>query len=278
MPAPDFPLHIIALSAVGLLVTGAIAGTLAGLLGVGGGIVIVPVLFWLLGFLGYDPALIMHLAVGTSLATIIPTSISSMRAHAKKGAVDIDLLKRWGPMIVIGAALGGISSKFIDAAGLKFIFGFFALAVSVNMVLPKPLKIRDDLPESPLAHGSIAGIIGYFSSLMGIGGGTFSVPTLTAFSFPIHRAVGTASAIGLMIALPAVIGFIWAGVGVENRPPLSFGYLNVAAAVIIFPITVLFAPFGARLAHSLDPKGLKRAFALFLAITASRMLYSAFTV
>ena len=277
MDGADLPLLILVLSALGLVLTGMIAGTLAGLLGVGGGIVIVPVLFWLLDFLGYEPAIIMHMAVGTSLATIIPTSISSMRAHHKRGSVDLDLLKRWGPMIVIGAAAGGISSKFIDASGLKYIFGFIALAVSVNMVLPKPLKLRDNLPDSVIGNGAISGVIGYFSSLMGIGGGTLSVPTLSAFSFPIHRAVGTASAIGLMIALPAVIGFIWSGLDAPSRPPLSFGYLNLVAAAIIFPVTVLFAPIGAKLAHSLDPKGLKRAFALFLAITAARMLYSAFT-
>lgn len=274
----ELTLTIQILSALGLVVTGAIAGTLAGLLGVGGGIVIVPVLFWLLGSLGFDPAIIMHIAVGTSLATIVPTSISSMRAHAKRGAVDKGLLKKWAPMIVIGAAAGGISSKYIDASGLKYVFGFIALAVSINMVLPKPLHLRDEMPRGYPAHGLISGVIGYFSSLMGIGGGTLSVPIMSAFSFPIHRAVGTASAIGLMIALPAVIGFIWAGMDVPNRPPMSFGYLNVVAAVIIFPVTVVFAPIGAKLAHSLNQVALKRAFALFLAITAIKMLHSAFTV
>lgn len=262
--------------AVGLGLSSIVAGLLAGLLGVGGGIVIVPVLFWLFTLTDFDDDLAMHMAVATSLATIIFTSISSMRAHHKKGAVDASLLKRWTPGIALGALTGGILARFIEPDMLTAIFGVIALAVAVNMAIPKTLVIAESLPASRVVQVAISYVIGFFSALMGIGGGTLSVPTLSAFSFPIHRAVGTAAAFGLVIALPAVAGFIYAGWDVPDRPPFSLGYVNLAAALIILPFTTFFAPYGARLAHSLDARWVKRAFAIFLAITAVRMLLSAF--
>ena len=260
---------------VGLIATGVVAGILAGLLGVGGGIVIVPVLFWIMTTLHFEPAIAMPIAVATSLVTIIPTSISSMRAHNKRGAVDIGLLKLWGPAVAVGALLGGGLSKVIDGEGLLFIFGIIALAVSVNMAIPKTLVISDQLPKNSWVNRAIAFVIGLFSSLMGIGGGTLSVPTLSSFSFPIHKAVGTASAIGLLIAVPGVLGFIWSGMGVDGRPPLSLGYISVPAAIVIFPVTFLCARIGAGLAHRLNQRYLKLAFAVFLALTAVKMLSSA---
>lgn len=257
----------------GLAATGAIAGVLAGLLGVGGGIVIVPVLFQLFDFLGISDVVAMHLAVGTSLATIIPTSISSARAHHGRGAIDVDLLKRWSPVIFVGALIGGISSKYLDGTVLTAIFGVIALVVSINMASPKKLVLADNLPSGAAPTTGIAGGIGLFSALMGIGGGTLSVPILTLFSYPVHRAVGTASAFGFVIAVPAVCGFIWSGIGVAERPPLSFGYVNVAAAVIIFSLSVFTAPYGAKLAHSINPQRLRLAFAVFLGLTSLRMLY-----
>ena len=258
----------------GLAVASAIAGILAGLLGVGGGIVIVPALFWLFTFINFNPELSMHMAVATSLATIIATSISSMRAHHKKGAVDIELLKRWAPGVALGALSGGFLAKFIDPAGLKSIFGAVALVVAINLATPKTLVVAKHVPSGKAATSMISYIIGLVSSLMGIGGGTLSVPVLASFSYPIHRAVGTASAFGLVIAVPAVIGFIYSGHDIAGRPPFSLGYVNLVAAIIILPFTTFFAPIGARLAHSLDAVWVKRAFALFLSITAIRMLAS----
>lgn len=259
--------------AVGLLATGAVAGILAGLLGVGGGIVIVPVLFLLFDALNVPDAVAMHLAVGTSLCTIIPTSISSARSHNKKGAIDLPLLKSWSPVIFVGALFGGILSKFLDASTLTAIFGCIALAVSLNMAIPKTLVIAKELPNGPVARGAVPFGIGGFSALMGIGGGTLSVPILSAFSFPVHRAVGTASAFGLVIAIPAVLGFIWSGWSAADRPPFSLGYVSLPAAVLIFSVSVLTAPLGSRIAHSLNPARLKLAFALFLFLTALRMLF-----
>jgi uncharacterized membrane protein YfcA len=254
------------------LATGAVAGVAAGLLGVGGGIVIVPMLYWISPMLEMDPAVVVHAAVATSLATIIPTSIASVRAHHRRGAVDVALLKSWGPAVFAGAALGGIASGYLDGKALAGVFGGVALIVAVNMALPKPLILADALPSSAAINRLMAAAIGFVSALMGIGGGTLSVPTLTLFSFPIHRAVGTASAFGLAIAVPAVIGYVYGGWDVAGRSPYSLGYVNVLAAIPLVAMTVLFAPLGARIAHSINRTPLKRCFAAFLAVTAIRML------
>lgn len=252
------------------------AGIMAGLLGVGGDIVLVPMLFWMLSLSDFPSGIFMHMAVATSLSTIMFTSMSSAWAHNKRGAIDLKLLRLWAPAMMLGALSGGLVSRYIGADELKAIFGIIALLVAANMARPKPLVLSDDLPESRIAHIAISGVTGLFSSLMGIGGGTLSVPILSAFSVEIRRAVGTASAFGVVIAVPAVIGFVLSGLGVEGRPPLSLGYVNIAAALVILPFTVGFAPVGARIAHSVDTKWIKRAFAFFLFITAIRMLTSAF--
>lgn len=260
----------------GVIATAITAGVMAGLLGVGGGIVLVPVLFWILSATDFAADISMHMAVATSLATIIFTSISSARAHHKRGAVDKDLLRRWAPGIILGALSGGLAAKYINGDGLRAIFGFIGVLVAINMATPKTLVISDRLPASSAVHGAISYVTGFFSALMGIGGGTLSVPLLVAFSVEVRRAVGTASSFGILIAVPAVIGFIVAGWSIPDRPPLSLGYVNLPAAAIILPFTVGFAPLGAKIAHSVDPKWIKRAFAIFLGITALRMLMSVF--
>jgi uncharacterized membrane protein YfcA len=265
----------IALLVGGVMVAAAFAGILAGLLGVGGGIVIVPVLFWVFTFTQLDPDIAMPVAVATSLATIIATAISSARAHHKRGAVDMALVKRWGPWMAAGALLGGAVAGLVDAEALMLVFGLVGLAVSVNLARPKTLVLAPDLPQRRAAQPALAGTIGTVSAMMGIGGGTLGVPILTAFSVPVHRAVGTASAFGLIIAVPAVLALIVAGLGVEDRPPLSLGYVNLVATALILPISTTLAPRGAQLAHALDAKWVKRAFAVFLAITSLRMLWTA---
>ncbi len=265
---------ILTLLAGGLVVTGAIAGVLAGLLGVGGGIVIVPVLYILFEILNLPDHIAMHLAVATSLATIIPTSISSARAHHRRSAIDVPLLRLWAPMIFIGAAIGGVLSRFLDSSSLTLIFALIALLVSINMVLAKIILVADRLPNGVITRSTIASVIGVLSALMGIGGGTLSVPVMTLFSMPVHRAVGTASAFGLVIAVPAVLGFIWSGWGVDGRPPYSLGYVSVPAAVMIFSTSVFCAPLGTRLAHSLDSTRLRQVFAVFLFVSAVRMFWT----
>ena len=258
-----------------MLATGVVAGLLAGLLGVGGGIVIVPMLFLVFDALAVPERVAMHVAVATSLATIVPTSLSSARAHRKKGNLDAALLARWAPWIVLGAGAGGLLAARLDGEALKLVFGVVALLVAANMASPRKLVLGASLPASRVVQGAVAAAIGLFSALMGIGGGTLSVPTLSAFSYPTHRAVGTASAFGVLIALPAVAGLVWAGLGEPGRPPLSLGHVNLVAAGLIFPVTTVVAPFGARIAHALPADRLRLAFAVFLGATAARMLWTA---
>jgi uncharacterized protein len=271
-----FTLTEIALLVGGLVVASIIAGLIAGLLGVGGGIVLVPVMFWLFTIIDFPEAIAAHMAVATSLATIVFTSISSMRAHHARGAVDFKLLGSWGPALAIGALSGGLAARYFESGVLTGVFGVVALLVAINLAIPRTLVIAGHLPH-PAIQGVIGVVIGFISSLMGIGGGTLGVPTLAAFSYPIHRAVGTAAAFGFVIALPAAIGFIVSGWDVPGRPPLSLGYVSLAAALIILPFTIGFAPLGARLAHALQPIWVKRAFALFLVLTAIKMLHSTLT-
>ncbi|MEM1274404.1 MAG: sulfite exporter TauE/SafE family protein [Pseudomonadota bacterium] len=261
-----------------LLGVGAIAGTLAGLLGVGGGIVIVPALFWLTqtSLLGVAPDVAMHFAVATSLATIIPTSISSARAHHRKGSVDMTLFRAWAPFVAVGALGGGLLAVQVDAAVLTGIFGVIAILVSLNMLNPRPFTLADAPPSSFVGRGSIAVPIGGFSATMGIGGGTLSVPVLTLLSFPVHRAVGTAALFGLVISIPGVVSFALAGQDIDGVLPGSLGYINVPAAIAISVATFLFAPLGVRIAHKLNANRLRLVFAVFLGVSAVRMLIAAF--
>ena len=275
MPA-DFALSAFLYAALGLVALGLVAGYLAGLLGVGGGIVIVPIMSPVLDFLNFQPDLAMHVTVATSSATIIATSFSSSRAHHKRGAVDFSLLKRWGPFLFWGALLGGLALSFIDSSKLKIIFGIMALFIAFNMAFPRKKELFKTPPKSIVGNGIVAMIIGGLSALMGVGGGALSVPVLTSCSYPIKKAVGTASVFGMIIAIPATAGFIWSGWNEPNLPPFSVGYVNLLAVAIIVPFTMFTAPFGAKMSHSMQPQNLKRIFALFLIATSANMLWRAF--
>lgn len=257
---------------IGLALLGLAAGYLAGLLGVGGGIVIVPIMTPILDFLKFQPDMAMHLTVATSSATIIVTSMSSARAHYKRGNVDTTLLKSWGPFLFLGAFSGGLIASRLNGNSLKMVFGVMALCVAFNMAFPRKRELFAHLPRSVAGNGVIAAIIGCLSALMGIGGGTLSVPVLSSCSFPIKKAVGTASVFGTVIAIPAVCGFIYSGWGVPDLPPFSLGYVNLLAAALIVPFTMITAPQGAKLSSSMNPVTLKRVFAVFLVITAANML------
>jgi uncharacterized membrane protein YfcA len=241
--------------ALALLATGAVAGVLAGLLGVGGGIVIVPVLFNLLPFLGVDDSVLMHVAVGTSLATIIPTSIISARSHHKRGGLDMDLLKSLGPLIFVGVVLGTLLGGNARGEVLTGVFAVVALLVAANMAFRREgMVLAQDLPTGPL-RWLLGVVIGGFSVMMGIGG-------------------GTASAIGLVIGVPGALGFILAGLGEPNLPPGNLGYANLIGVALIIPMTMMTAPLGAKIAHTINPAMLRKAFAFFLLLTALRMGYS----
>ncbi len=261
---------------VAMLATGCAAGVLAGLFGIGGGIVIVPVLEAALGFLEVDPAIRMHVAVATSLATIVPTSISSARAHHQRGAVDLEIVKRWALFVLVGALLGAWIASQVHSRVLAAVFATLALLVALKMVfLPETRNLTEDVPRGPLV-AVIPTAIGCFSSMMGIGGGTFSVMTLTLFNQRIHRAVGTAALFGLIISLPATAGFIATGWGDARLPPGSLGYVSLVGFALIAPATYATAPVGAKIAHGLSQKHLSALFGAFLLLVSFRLFYRAF--
>lgn len=266
-----------ALLLVALLVaTGAVAGVISGLLGVGGGIVIVPVLFFVFLGLGISESVRMHVAVGTSLATIIFTGYISARAHWRKGSVDTALLKSWGPWITFGVVTGTVVAGNVSGTVLTLVFAGVAALVAINMAFKPAESARTrPLPGAPLKQ-VLAGVIGGFSAMMGIGGGTLSVPILSFFNYPIRQAVGTAAAIGLIIAVPGAIGYAYFGFGHPDLPPFSLGYVNLAGLLAIVPASMLTAPLGVRIAHAISPRALRYAFAVFLAVTSVRMVTSVF--
>lgn len=255
-----------------LLITGAFAGVLAGLLGVGGGIVIVPFLFHLLTGFGLSTSVAMPLAVGTSLSTIILTSIVSARNHYAKGGVDVSLVKTWLIPVLIGVILGSLAPSIIDGTKVKMAFGIMLIIVSIHMLASSHWKLElfKHLPQRFLQN-FLAIPVGGFSALLGIGGGTLMVPLLTMFSFPIHRAVSTASVFGLIISVPATIVYILNGWNVQGLPPMSTGYVNWLIFAILVPVTMWFAPLGVKLAYRLNVPQLKRAFAVFLFLVGLKM-------
>jgi len=255
-----------------LVATGIFAGLLAGLLGVGGGIVIVPVLFLLFQSFGVSPESAMLVATATSLATIVPTSISSIRSHHQKGNVDFDLLKRWAAFILIGVLAGSWLVTRIDGTVLTMMFGIIALLSALNMLFRTGKSAL--YAQLPNATGQkvMGTTVGLLSSMVGIGGGTISVPLLTLYNYPAHKAVGTAAAIGLIISLPGALTMLALGNTPIDAPVGTFGLVNLIGFACIVPLTVLFAPIGASLAAKLDAVKLKRIFAFVLLFTGLRML------
>ncbi|MBF0324330.1 MAG: sulfite exporter TauE/SafE family protein [Alphaproteobacteria bacterium] len=259
-----------------LLAAGAFAGIVAGLLGIGGGLVLVPVLFTILGQVGVADSVRIKVAVGTSLATIVATAWSSARAHWRQGNVDTAFLKSYGPVIVSGVLAGSAMATHLRGPLLTAIFAIVACVLAGQIALGNPdWKLGDRLPGG-IGRLLIGGTIGMLSALMGIGGGTMTVPVMTMYGTSVHRAVGTAAAMGFIIGVPGALGFIAGGWGNPDLPPYSLGFVSLVGLALIVPTSAACAPFGARLALRLDRMVLRRVFALFLAITAARMVHSIF--
>jgi len=256
-----------------LLVLGAFAGVLAGLLGVGGGIILVPAFFYVFSALGYDSPQLMQICLGTSLATIIVTSLRSVLAHNKKGAVDWEILKTWVVGIAIGAALGVAVASTLRSDVLQAIFGGLAICVGLYMAFGSAeWRLGPQMPGGVL-RAVLSPVLGFLSVLMGIGGGSFGVPTMTLFGMPIHRAVATAAGFGVIIAVPSVIGFLL--VDIDVAPPFTVGAVNFLAFGLIVSMTMITAPWGAALAHRMDAGPLKRLFGVFLILVALNMIRKA---
>ena len=252
-----------------LLGVGAFAGLIAGLFGIGGGVVIVPALYYVFEIVGAPEDSLMRMAVGTSLTTILVTSLRSLWAHHKHDAVDYEVLRRWGPLIALGAVLGATMAEVVSARTLTLIFATGALGVAINMARGggKSRRLAGEMPTGATRAG-LGVSVGAFSSLMGIGGGLFGVSLMTLFGRSIHQAVATSSGFGIMIAIPGALGFMFWGAGASGMPPFSVGYVNLLAFALIASMTAITAPIGAKLAHRADRLTLSRVFAVYLAFTA----------
>ncbi len=251
---------------------GALAGLMAGLLGVGGGLVIVPALVVAFGILKLPPHAIMHLAVGTSLATIVVTSVASVRAHHRHGAVLWREFARLTPGIVLGALAGAAVAGWLPGSALRMLFGLFALLVAVPMGLNARPAPNRQLPGA-LLMGAAGGVIGLVSALVGIGGGSMTVPLLTHCNVPVRRAVATSAACGLPIAVAGAFGFVVSGWHQAGLPAYATGYVYWPAFAGVAATSMLFAGVGAQWAHSLPTTTLKRIFAAFLAGVGLHLLF-----
>ncbi len=268
------PTAELALFAAALIGAGVVAGLLAGLFGIGGGAVLVPVFYQTYGLLGIDDAVRMHVSVGTSLAIIIPTSMRSFWAHYQKGAVDMALLKAFIVPVLVGVLIASGIAASISSAGLRIVFAVIAFVVAFKMLFGRDSWILgDDLPGR--IGTSIAGVfIGLVSALMGIGGGVLNNSFMTLYSRKIHQAVATSAGVGVLISVPGIFGYIWAGWGAGGLPPFSTGYINWLTVALIIPVTLLTAPYGAKLAHEWPKRRLEVGFGLFLIFVGGRFLWT----
>jgi uncharacterized membrane protein YfcA len=255
---------------VALLAAGLLAGFAAGIFGIGGGFIVVPAMLLVLPLLGGSKAEDVHVAVGTSAATIIVASLRSVSAHAKRGAVDFTILRQWAPWLIIGDVLGVILAGHVNGQGMLFIFAIGVALMSVNFLVPRlsAIVVSDTMP-SGVGLAALAGGLGVFSSLLGIGGGTIAITVMTWCGRTIHRAIATASGIGTLIAIPTAIGFAIIGFGHKGLPWGSLGYINLPAAIAISSMSILTAPLGVAAAHRLPSGPLKRIFGVYLIVISA---------
>lgn len=259
---------------VAYIALGLVAGFVAGLLGVGGGLIIVPVLVFIFAAQHFPEQYVVHLALGTALASIIFTSISSFRAHHAHGAVNWKVWREISPGIVVGTLLGTVLAAYLSANLLKIFFVGFVFYAGTQMLLDIKPKAARELPGL-LGMFAVGNVIGAVSSLVGIGGGTLSVPFMTWCNVKLHQAIGTSAAIGLPIAIAGTVGYIANGWRVQQALPAhSLGFVYLPALAAIVAASMLMAPLGARLAHRLPVKKLKKIFAFLLYALGIRMLFS----
>jgi uncharacterized membrane protein YfcA len=263
----------LAVPLISMLVAGLFAGFAAGIFGIGGGFVVVPALLLVLPLFGGTHDAIAHVAIGTSAATIIVTSIRSLLAHAKRGAVEFEVLKQWAPWLILGDGIGVLLAGHVDGRMLTLIFGCGVFLMSMNFLLPKVGgKVISDTMPSGMMRVGIAGGLGTFSSLLGIGGGVIAIMVMTLCGRSVHRAIATASGIGTLIAIPTAIGFALIGLKESGLPWGSIGYVNMPATLAIASMSVLTAPLGVAVAHKLPAAPLKKIFGIYLIVIALVMI------
>ena len=274
MAGLDLPVGELVTFAAAIAAAGVVAGLMAGIFGIGGGAVLVPVFYQVFGMLGVDEAVRMHLSVGSSLGIIVPTSIRSFLGHKARGAVDMDLLKSYLIPVPAGVVLASLTAAYISSAGLRTIFAVITLLVAFRLIFNRESwKIGSDIPGNP-GRAFVGALIGYLSTLMGIGGGVLNNTFMTLFGRPMHQAVATSSGVGVLIAIPGTIGYIWAGWGDPLLPVASTGFINWIAVALIIPIALVVTPYGVRIAHALKKRQLEIGFGLFCIFVSVRFFLS----
>ena len=251
-------------------------GFVAGLFGIGGGLITVPFLFYIFNSLGIDQEYVMHLAVGTSFAIIIPTSAVSVITHRKFKAVDFDVVKSYGIFVVLGVIFGALFAATLKTKTLVLFFAIVIFLLSIYLLLLKEGERNVTLKIKLHLKVILGFIVGFISAPMGIGGAIMNVPILKFFGYSINRAIGSAAAIGFLIALFGALGFLFTGSYLKTNIPLSIGFLNVPAFLIFIPITTFMARIGAHTVHTINKKKISKYFGFFLLIIASKFLYEYF--
>jgi uncharacterized membrane protein YfcA len=265
-----------------LLATGALAGFLAGIFGIGGGAVLVPVLYECFRIAGVPLDARMPLCIGTSLAIIIPTSIRSWQAHHKRGSVDMEILRKWALPVLVGVILGSVIARYAPERLFKYVFVGVAWSAAARLLLGKEnWRLGDEMPKGLFMK--VYGLfIGLLSTLMGIGGGLFSNLLMTFYGRPIHQAIGTSAGLAVLISIPGALGYIYAGWPAAARfpevaalqLPFAIGYISLIGAVLVMPTSLLVAPLGVRVAHLLTKRKLEMAFGIYLLVVSSRFVVS----
>jgi uncharacterized membrane protein YfcA len=265
-----------------LVAVGALAGFLAGVFGIGGGAVLVPVFYECFRLAGVPLEVRMPLCVGTSLAVIIPTSISSFRAHYLRGAVDMAIVKIWWLPIVTGVIAGSITARYAPERLFKYVFVVVAWSAAARLLLAREdWKFGDDMPKGPLMR-LFGFMVGILATLMGVGGGLYSNLLMTFYGRPIHQAVATSSALAVLISIPGALGYVYAGWPVAARfpdvaalqSPLALGYVSLIGAVLVMPTSLLTAPLGVKAAHTMSKRTLEIAFGAYLFVVGGRFVIS----
>jgi uncharacterized membrane protein YfcA len=256
-----------------MVLTAVPVGFVAGLFGIGGGLITVPFLYYIFGLLDIDQQYVMHLAVGTSFAIIIPTATVSVLTHHKFKAVDFNIVKNYGLFVVVGVVIGTIFAASLKTKSLVLFFSIVILILGIYLLLIKEKK-QNIVAEMKLYSKVILGfIVGFISAPMGIGGAVMNVPILKFFGYSINKAIGSAAAIGFLIACFGAIGFLVSGNYLESNLPLSFGFLNIPAFLIFIPITTFMARIGAKTVHSIDKNKISKFFGIFLLVVSIKFFY-----
>src|SRR5579863_5109233 len=265
-----------------LVAVGALSGFLAGVFGIGGGAILVPVFYECFRVAGVPVEVRMPLCIGTSLAIIIPTSIRSYRAHRARGAVDSEVLEAWWLPVLIGVIAGSVTARYAPERLFKIVFVLVAYSAAARLMLARETwKFGDDLPKGPLMK-AFGFFVGLLSTLMGIGGGLFANLLMTFYGRPIHQAVATSSALAVLVSIPGALGYVYAGWPVAAhypdvlalQSPFAIGYVSVIGALLVMPTSLLTAPLGVRAAHAMSKKTLERAYGTYLFIAGARFVVS----